>query len=126
MIILKDATCGNKKRKGKGVISGSLYNTGKGGIRPPTVKLGDKNIKYSHTVRYLGVHFGTRLTVNEHIKRVRAKGKQVFHQMGAIVRNTWGLQFSSMQSVYGCLLQDVSLLRCAGRIELSLMTQHIL
>ena len=65
-------------------------NTGKGGIRPPTIKIEGKGIKCVEKAKYLGVTIGTRLNIIPHIHEVTAKGKRVFHNLSPLIRVKWG------------------------------------
>lgn len=95
MLILKSS------RKGEiGTVKGSLVTTGKGGLRPPIIKLGNTSIHYSETVRYLGVYFGTNFNITEHIGIAVSKGKTIFNKLCAIARTKWGVSFSGLRVIY--------------------------
>lgn len=111
MIILKDSGMGkqpgkqvskrgHKKKTKFGSIKGSLVVTGKGGRRPPTIRMGSTSIKYSPVVKYLGVKFGTRSTISTHVKEAISKGKQLFCKLGIVARANWGLKFSCLRTLY--------------------------
>ena len=111
MIYLKDAgqgrqacklkgTKGYKKAFTTGSVTGSLIKTGKGGVRPPTVKLDNAALKCARCVRYLGVLIGMRMSITEHVNSASAKGKILFSAMCAVARANWGLRFASLKAIY--------------------------
>lgn len=111
MIMLRDAgmgkqpgkqvgTKGYKKKLKGGSVKGSLVSTGKGGRRPPIIKLGEKSIRYSPNVKYLGVKFGTRLSIITHVREVISRGKLLFNKLGVVARANWGLNFSCLRTLY--------------------------
>ena len=78
MIYLKDAgqgrqagklkvTKGYKKAFTTGSVTGSLIKTGKGRVRPPTVKVDNVSLKCARCVRYLGVLIGMWMSITEHM-----------------------------------------------------------
>lgn len=83
-----------------GTISGSIVNTGKGGVRPPTIKIEGKGIKYSQLVRYLGVNYGTNMNITEHVRIAASKGKSLFAKFSSIARSQWGASFSTLRKLY--------------------------
>lgn len=91
----------NKKRlQVRGNMGRSLVNTGKGGIRPPTIKIEGKGKKYADTVKYLGVTIGTRLTIAQHVQNVGTEAKRLFQRMAVFTRANWGLKFSCLKVLY--------------------------
>lgn len=93
-------TKGFKKKVKAGSVKGSLVVTSKGGIRQPTIRMGNRTIKYSPLVKYLGVKIGTRMTITEHVKEVTSKGKSFFHKLGNLARANKGLSFSCLKTLY--------------------------
>lgn len=89
-----------KKLMTKGNLGKSLIRTGKGGKRPPTIKIEGKGIKYSDTVRYLGVTIGTRLTISQHVQNVGTKAKRLFQKLAVFTRANWGLKFVCLKTLY--------------------------
>lgn len=94
IIMLKDAGQGNQAGGAKtqaGTGTKSLVRTGKGGKRPPVIKIENKSIKYADKVKYLGVTLGTRMKITAHIENVGAKAKRIFSSLGTLVKPDWGL-----------------------------------
>ena len=111
MIYMKDAGQGRKAGKLKGTkgfkklcttgsVQGSLLRTGRGGTRPPTVKVDNVTLKCVTCVKYLGVSIGMRMSFTEHVKGVAAKGKRMFSAMSAVARSNWGLSFECLRTIY--------------------------
>lgn len=111
MVMLKDSGKGIQTGKRKGTkgynkkikavsVKGSLIRVGKGGFRPPTIKMGTSSVKYSSVVEYLGVKLGTRSTITTHVKGAATKGKSLFFKLGMIARANWGLKFSCLKTLY--------------------------
>ena len=59
--------------------------------RPPTVKIEDKSMKVNTKVRYLRIHFGTRLNVTPHIEFITAKTRNIFSGFIKLAKAHWGL-----------------------------------
>lgn len=89
-----------KRLQARGNMGRSLVNTGKGGKRPPTIKIEGKGIKYSETVKYLGLTIGTRLTIAQHVQNVGTKAKRLFQKMAVFTRANWGLRFRCLKVLY--------------------------
>lgn len=79
--------CKRKKRTQlAGNMTGSLVKTGKGGKRPPAIKIEGKGIRYADTVKYLGLTIGTRFTIAQYVDNVGAKAKRLFQKLGVVTR----------------------------------------
>uniref|UniRef100_A0ABD2WJK8 Reverse transcriptase domain-containing protein n=1 Tax=Trichogramma kaykai TaxID=54128 RepID=A0ABD2WJK8_9HYME len=98
MVMLK---CGGAAAGGRtGALTKSLIRTGKGGQRPPTVKLQTKGIKYNDPVKYLGVTIGTQCKIEQHIVKTGVKARKLFDRLAVICRARWGISFSNVKTLY--------------------------
>ncbi|CAB0037848.1 unnamed protein product [Trichogramma brassicae] len=98
MVMLK---CGGGAAGGRtGALTKSLIKTGKGGYRPPTVKLQAKGIKYNDPVKYLGVTIGAQCKIEQHIINTGAKARRLFDKLSVICRARWGISFSNVRTLY--------------------------
>lgn len=84
----------------RGCATGSLARPGKGGIRPPSIKINGKTIRYGKSVRYLGIHIGTRFSFAPHLDYLSLKARRLINSLGILGRNTWGISFGSLQLLY--------------------------
>ncbi|CAB0044063.1 unnamed protein product [Trichogramma brassicae] len=107
MVILKDNATGNKRGTKKrilkqttGSVTGSLVKTGRSGKRPPTIKLSGTSIKYSSSVKYLGVTIATRCMIGEHIEKTGTKARLLFEKLSIICRARWGMTLSNVMTLY--------------------------
>ncbi|CAB0041971.1 unnamed protein product [Trichogramma brassicae] len=90
MVMLK---CGKNAK-------GSLLKTGKGGYRPPTIKLLKKSIKYSDPVKYLGVTLGAQCKMEKHAQCTGLRAKRLFDRLAVICKARWGITFSNIRTLY--------------------------
>lgn len=94
---------GEKRKQVAGSLGGSLKTDNKGGVRPPSVRIEGVGMKYSHTVKYLGVKFGQRLTITQHIEEVCAKTKTIFNKLGNMAKKDWGINYGALRMLYGAV-----------------------
>lgn len=64
------------------------------------IKINDVGIKLEDKVKYLGIEFEKGLKVNSHIKRICEKSKNIFHSLGRVAQNKWGLGHKAMLTIY--------------------------
>lgn len=82
--------------------------------RPPTVKIGQVSMKMSPTVRYLGVHFGTRFNITPHIHYITSKSKNIFNKLSHIAKAHWGITYKNMTILYKGIFVPVITYASAG------------
>lgn len=68
--------------------------------RPPSIKLGTKNIPFKQTVRYLGIHYDTGMKVHSHCRYLATKVIPLFHKLARQARAHWGLRYPALQTIY--------------------------
>lgn len=137
MILLKDLSRGlagkavtnavpskrKKRTQLQGNMTGSLVKTGKGGKRPPCIKIEGKGIRYADHVKYLGVTIGTRLTIAQHIVNVGTKGKRLFQRLGAVIRANWGLRYGCLRILHEGVFLPIVLYAAGAWGDLMTITQ---
>lgn len=57
-------------------------------------------INMVNKVKYLGVDFERGLKVNSHIKSICEKTKAIFHSLGSVAKNKWGLGYKALKTIY--------------------------
>ncbi|CAK9834251.1 Retrovirus-related Pol polyprotein from type-1 retrotransposable element R1 (Fragment), partial [Anthophora retusa] len=68
--------------------------------RPPTIRIGSTNFKFSSAVRYLGVHFDSGMGVHTHCRYVSDKVGSLVGKLGRLARCQWGLRFNALSAIY--------------------------
>lgn len=68
--------------------------------RPPTVRIQNCSMKMASVVRYLGIHFGTRLNVAPHIHYITSKSKLIFNKLSHLAKAHWGITHRNMMTLY--------------------------
>ena len=82
--------------------------------RPPTVKIGDKSLKMNSKVRYLGVHFGTRLNVTPHVDYITTKARNIFSGLVRLAKAHWGLNTRIIRILYKGVVLAILCYAAAG------------
>uniref|UniRef100_A0ABD2VXI4 Reverse transcriptase domain-containing protein n=1 Tax=Trichogramma kaykai TaxID=54128 RepID=A0ABD2VXI4_9HYME len=102
LLLIRDKVLkGNaRKRHAAGSLSGSVKNVGKGGVRPPSVKVNGKNLKLASSVRYLGVTFKSGLLLSEHVQVAGDRAKRTVMSLMRVSRANWGLSCRYMSMIY--------------------------
>lgn len=111
MILLRDISVtgkqvtqtGAKKRKRlltAGSAAGSTINVGKGGRRPPCIKIEGKGLRCPDRVKYLGVHIGERMSMQAHVRETGAKGRRLYGSLATVARANWGVGFQALKAIY--------------------------
>ncbi|KAL7295029.1 hypothetical protein TKK_0011632 [Trichogramma kaykai] len=90
MVMLK---CGKSAK-------GSLLKTGKGGYRPPTIKLLGKSIRYNDPVKYLGVTISAQCKMEKHAQSTGTKASCLFDRLTVICKARWGITCSNIRTLY--------------------------
>lgn len=87
--------------------------------RPPIIKIGGQTLKLKPSVKYLGVHFGTRLNIKPHVEYLSVKCKRMFDNLSHVARNTWGLGHRVMHAYYRGVFVPVVTYAAAGWWDLT-------
>lgn len=82
--------------------------------RPPTIRIGNTTIKMKPTVRYLGVHFGTRLNVTPHVNYITTKARSTFGKLVNLAKAHWGLDTKIITTIYKGLVLPILCYAAAG------------
>lgn len=82
--------------------------------RPPTVKIDKISMKMAPTVRYLGVHFGTRFNIAPHIHHITHKSKAIFNKLSHVAKAHWGITYRNMITLYKGIFVPVITYAAAG------------
>lgn len=82
--------------------------------RPPIIRVGGLGLKFSDKVRYLGVLFGTRLSVGPHVSFVCSKSKTLFYKLSQVARANWGIQYNELLFIYKGLFIPIITYAAAG------------
>lgn len=85
--------------------------------RPPTVKIGDKSVKMKSKVRYLGIHFGTRFSIQPHIDYITEKTRKLFSGFVKLAKEHWGLNTRIIRTIYKGLVLPILCYAAAGWAE---------
>ncbi|CAB0043083.1 unnamed protein product [Trichogramma brassicae] len=125
MILLKNGATGGKKvtKAGgkrilgekrvieKGNLKGSLIKKGKGGARPPCIRIkeGETGIRCKEEVRYLGVTIGTGFSIARHVEVVGARASRLYQRLASLVRAQWGIRYGAMRQLYSGVFLPTSL-----------------
>ncbi|KAL7295034.1 hypothetical protein TKK_0011636 [Trichogramma kaykai] len=125
MILLKNSATGGKKvtRAGgkrilgekrvieRGNLTGSLIRKGKGGARPPCIRIsdGEMGIHCKEEVEYLGVTIGTGFSIAGHVEVVGAKASQLYQRLASLARAQWGISYGAMRQLYSGVFLPTSL-----------------
>uniref|UniRef100_A0ABD2VRE4 Reverse transcriptase domain-containing protein n=2 Tax=Trichogramma kaykai TaxID=54128 RepID=A0ABD2VRE4_9HYME len=111
MILLKNSNAkggkrvtaaGKKRLIERGNLTGSLLKVGKGGARPPCVRIseGESGIRYKNLVRYLGVTLGPCFSIAQHIEITGAKASGFYQRLASVARAQWGISYGAMRHLY--------------------------
>ena len=68
--------------------------------RPPTIRIGNHSIKFRKEVRYLGVYFGTQMSVSAHCSHIGQKVGKLFGKLARLASSRWGLRHGALSRVY--------------------------
>ncbi|CAK9796298.1 Retrovirus-related Pol polyprotein from type-1 retrotransposable element R1 (Fragment) [Anthophora quadrimaculata] len=82
--------------------------------RPPTVKIENKSIRMAQTVKYLGVHFGTRFNIAHHTRYIADKCKTIFNNIAQMARAHWGLHRGTTSILYKGVFLPILTYAAAG------------
>lgn len=82
--------------------------------RPPTIKVGGQPLRLKPWVKYLGVHFGTGLSIKPHVDYLSHKIRSLFGCLARVARNTWGLKYKAMHAYYNGLFIPIVTYASAG------------
>ncbi|CAK9796609.1 Retrovirus-related Pol polyprotein from type-1 retrotransposable element R1 (Fragment) [Anthophora quadrimaculata] len=77
------------------LLKGSLAGT-----RRPAVRVYGKQLKYSETVKYLGVWMSVRMRFKVHLEYIRKKITNVVGQMKRVMKCEWGMKKRALRIVY--------------------------
>ena len=91
--------------------------------RPPVVKIGNTSMKMNPKARYLGIIFGSRLSISPHIDYITAKTKRLFAGFSKLAREHWGLNTKVLRTIYTGLVLPVLCYAAAGWVH-RLNTHH--
>jgi len=86
--------------------------------RPPIIKIGNTNIKFKQTVRYLGVHLDKNLKVRSHCEYLNSKVGLLFAKLGRLARAHWGLRFRALSTIYRGVFAPTVAYAAAGWADL--------
>ncbi|KAL7294950.1 hypothetical protein TKK_0011661 [Trichogramma kaykai] len=102
MMLLKDrpVTGRAKKFHNAGSLAGSLRSGREKGLRPPSVKLNGKGLRYVTSVKYLGVTLEKGPKVSAHVDVVGDRAKAMLSRLMRVSRAGWGLPCSYVQLIY--------------------------
>lgn len=75
--------------------------------KTPTIKLGNIKIKFQESVRYLGVHFGVRMSITPHCEYLQGKIKPFFNKLRRLSGTDWGLNFSTKLKIFRGVLHPI-------------------
>lgn len=67
--------------------------------RPPTIRTGAISVTYKHTVKYLGITVGERMSFRPHLDALRAKIVNVVGSLRRVMRTDWGLNASTVRVI---------------------------
>ncbi len=70
------------------------------------IRMYGKEIETVGTITFLGVHFDSRLTWAEHIRRVEEKSKKVINVMRCLTGREWGASCQSLKIIYVALIRS--------------------
>ena len=71
------------------------------------LRMGDKTIEYSKTMKYLGVTLSKRLSWTEHLRERVSKGIKVMNMAKALVGQTWGLSSDKLMWIYKAMARPI-------------------
>ena len=110
------------------------------GSRLPILKIGASNIPYEKSIKYLGVYYDEGMHVQTHYKYLSEKVTKLFHKLGRVAREEWGLRFGALNVLYRgvflpmatyaaegwyhlCTAQDLKVRRSVQRLALVTITK---
>lgn len=101
IVTLIQTWCTNEKLKlSESKTEMTLYKGILDPRRPPKIKIGNKQIVYKNTVRYLGIHFDRGLYVRSHVEKLKSRCDSKFNALARIARKDWGLRHKCLSTLY--------------------------
>ena len=86
--------------------------------RPPTIRIGNYSIKFKNEVRYLGVHFGTQMSVSAHCSHIGQKVGKLFGKLARLASSRWGLRHEALSRVYKGVFKPIAEYAASGWADL--------
>jgi len=62
--------------------------------------INNKSLEQVNVMKYLGIHFDSRLLFNKHIEKIADKARALTHMLNRTARLHWGLGHKSLKTVY--------------------------
>lgn len=75
--------------------------------RPPTVRLGRRNLQFAQQTKYLGVTIQAKMKIDAHIRETARKAKNIFHALARLGGASWGYQSVQYDLLYRTLFQQI-------------------
>lgn len=76
--------------------------------RPPKIKILNRQVRMTNTIKYLGVHFDNEFGVRTHAAKIKAKCLEKFNSLAVIARREWGLKHRCLQTLYRGLFVPIA------------------
>ena len=68
--------------------------------------LNNKRLEQVKEIKYLGIHFDSKLTFSSHIEHITEKSRKLIYMLSRTAKLTWGLGHKSLKTIYeGALLR---------------------
>ena len=64
------------------------------------IRINGQRIKRTETFKYLGINFGTGMSVSAHVEAVANKTRELFDRLGRLARNEWGIKYTAFNGIY--------------------------
>ena len=88
------------------------------------IKMNGIAIELKDSVKYLGVILDEKLNYNKHIQYIKNKTTEKLSKMPLMTRNTWGLRYDALKTIYKAAFEP-SILYCCSVWAKSLTQQNI-
>ncbi|XP_067128373.1 uncharacterized protein [Centruroides vittatus] len=89
-----------------------LFPRGNPLCKPPAVNISNSRIKYSTTIKYLGLLLDHKLLWKDHIQEAYNKAHAVSHALATIAKNKWGLKYKARRATYQAVTQQIVAYGC--------------
>lgn len=86
--------------------------------RPPKIQIGNSNIKFQKSIRYLGVHFDSGMSVHSHVQYLRQKVGRTFELLRKVAQASWGLTSKTFSIIYKGVFEPTVTFGSAGWFDL--------
>ncbi|XP_023212069.1 uncharacterized protein LOC111614928 [Centruroides sculpturatus] len=80
--------------------------------KPPSVKIMGQKIRYSTSIKYLGLTIDHKLTWKNHIYNMYDKAVETSFALATIARNKWGLDYKARRITYIAVTQQIVAYGC--------------